>query len=105
MESKLTLTSLPTSDFAPVERVRVWPAHEGIRKVIYHPTGRIRFRETLEESVEWPNDAFTKRRIIDGDVFLTPPVTMSNYIEEYPAEQGEKSADDPAVKLEQRDNE
>jgi hypothetical protein len=83
----LTLSNLP--DAAPQDRVRVWPAHEGIRKHIIHPSGRIRFGGTMDESVEWPNDAFTKRRILDGDVFTTPPFTVSDYsstVELYPVE-------------------
>jgi len=35
--------------------------------------GGIRFRETLGEAVEWPNDAFTKRRIADGSVRTDGP--------------------------------
>lgn len=47
--------------------IRVWPASEAIRKLMKHPAG-IKFRETLDESVEWPLDTFTRRRIADGDV-------------------------------------
>jgi hypothetical protein len=54
-------------------RIRVWPANESVRKVIFHPAGKIRFAETLEESVEWPYDTFTRRRIADGDILLEGP--------------------------------
>lgn len=54
-------------------RIRVWPAREDVRMYIKHPAGRIAFRATLAESVEWPVDAFTLRRIKDGDVLLDAP--------------------------------
>ncbi len=47
--------------------VRVKPANEANRVNIRHPSG-IAFRAGVEDSVEWPNDAFTKRRIRDGSV-------------------------------------
>ncbi len=47
--------------------VRVKPANEANRVNIRHPSG-IAFRAGLNDSVEWPNDAFTKRRIRDGSV-------------------------------------
>lgn len=51
-----------------VERVRVVPANDLIRKhIAHHPTG-IKFPES--GSVEWPLDNFTKRRIADGDITI-----------------------------------
>ena len=32
-----------------------------------HPSG-VRFRDDINEAVEWPNDSFTARRIADGSV-------------------------------------
>jgi hypothetical protein len=48
-----------------VERVRVNPASDDIRRAIRHPSGP-RFPES--GSVEWPLDTFTKRRIAEGSV-------------------------------------
>lgn len=48
-----------------IERVRVNPANDDIRRAIAHPAG-IRFPES--GSVEWPLDSFTKRRLADGSV-------------------------------------
>jgi hypothetical protein len=57
--------------------IRVWPLNEDIRKYIFHPGGaggaRIYFKNSIEESVEWPFDAFTKRRIKSGKVLTSPP--------------------------------
>ncbi len=47
--------------------VRVKPATEANRIYVQHPTG-LKFRASVNDSVEWPNDAFTKRRIRDGSV-------------------------------------
>jgi hypothetical protein len=57
----------------PIQRIRVWPASEDIRKYIVHPLGHIKFRATLKDSVEWPFDQFTKRRLRKGDVLDHPP--------------------------------
>lgn len=48
-----------------VERVRVTPKDDNIRKFIRHPLG-IAFPES--GSVEWPLDSFTRRRLRDGSV-------------------------------------
>jgi hypothetical protein len=53
--------------------IRVWPASEDIRKYIKHPHRNIKFRATLNDSVEWPFDQFTKRRIKDGTVLTEAP--------------------------------
>lgn len=57
----------------PVPRIRVWPRTEDIRKYIKHPNGNIGFRATIYESVEWPLDAFTKRRLADR-----PPTVLDH---------------------------
>jgi len=49
-----------------VPRVRVLPRDENVRANIKHQPTLIGFPET--GSVEWPDDAFTRRRIADGDV-------------------------------------
>ena len=60
------------ADFDERRRVvRVLPRNEQIRKYIKHPATRVGF--PAEGSAEWPNDAFTKRRIIDGDVTVEAP--------------------------------
>jgi hypothetical protein len=51
-----------------VGRVRVLPRNDDVRKYIVHQPSLIAFPES--GSVEWPDDAFTRRRIADGDVTL-----------------------------------
>lgn len=58
----------------PVARVRVYPASDEIRKYIIHPLTRMRFTASMSESVEWPFDQFTKRRLKDGVVLLEPAI-------------------------------
>jgi hypothetical protein len=43
-----------------------------MREVLRHPKGG-RFRDTIDQSVEWPNDSFTTRRIADGSVRTDGP--------------------------------
>jgi hypothetical protein len=52
--------------------VKVWPRDENVRRLLKHPFG-MRFRETLNDGVEWPDDLFTKRRIKDGSVLTKAP--------------------------------
>lgn len=59
-----------------VGRIRVWPSSEDVRKYIKHPLGNIAFRATIMDSVEWPFDQFTKRRLQDGTVLDHPPGTV-----------------------------
>jgi hypothetical protein len=61
-----------------IGRIRVWPASENIRKYIKHPLGNIAFRATVLESVEWPFDQFTKRRIKDKTVYTQAPVDLQD---------------------------
>jgi hypothetical protein len=52
----------------PKPGIRVEPKNDDMRRVLYHPRGRIKFRS--EGSIEWPNDTFTHNRIRDGDVIV-----------------------------------
>lgn len=67
----------------PPKTVTVYAATEALRASLRHATGT-RFRETLDQGVEWPNDSFTARRIADGSVLTEPP------------KGGEPAAPDPA---------
>ena len=51
----------------PIERVRVTPADDDMRRVLKHPNG---FKFPPTGSVEWPLDQFTRRRIKDGSVSI-----------------------------------
>jgi hypothetical protein len=53
--------------------VKVWAANEAMREVLRHPSGLIRFRDKLDQPVEWPHDSFTARRIADGSVLTEAP--------------------------------
>lgn len=57
----------------PIGTIRVWPANDKIRKYIRHPLGDIKFRDRIDQSVEWPFDQFTKRRLKRGTVLDHPP--------------------------------
>jgi hypothetical protein len=46
--------------------MRVRPLKEHVRKFVRHPTAG-RFRPS-QDTADWPNDAFTQRRIRDGDI-------------------------------------
>ena len=46
--------------------MKVWPTSDLMRTQLKHPAGNIPFRE--EGPAEWPDDSFTHRRIMDGDV-------------------------------------
>jgi hypothetical protein len=50
----------------------VWAANEDIRRIMRHPTG-VRFQHDINQSVGWPEDAFTLRRLRDGSVLDHPP--------------------------------
>jgi hypothetical protein len=53
------------------KRVRVLPRDDIIRRDIVHPVNKIGF-PPQGGSIEWPLDAFTKRRLRDGDVTIEP---------------------------------
>jgi hypothetical protein len=65
--------------------VRVLPKNDDIRKYIRHPKTRVGW--LTEGSAEWPNDAFTKRRIADGDVTIERAAPQGEQ-----GEQGESKA-------------
>lgn len=52
--------------------VKVYPANDVIRQTLRHSSG-VRFREQLDQPVEWPNDSFTSRRIAEGAVRTDGP--------------------------------
>jgi hypothetical protein len=49
--------------------VKVFATSEVLRSAMRHPKG-VGFRDDIGQSVEWPNDNFTKRRLADGSVSL-----------------------------------
>jgi len=49
----------------------VWPKTDEIRKVLKHPHNNTGFRET--GPVDWPDDSYTHRRIMDGDITAEEP--------------------------------
>jgi len=44
----------------------VFPKNDDVRRVLYHPAAG-HFR--AEGPADWPDDAFTNRRIADGDIY------------------------------------
>lgn len=50
--------------------VRVKATTEEYRKYLRHGTTGQRFLPDINQSVEWPNDSFTRRRIKEGSVVL-----------------------------------
>jgi hypothetical protein len=52
--------------------VNVFAANEDVRETLRHGNGT-RFRDTIDQGVEWPNDSFTKRRIREGSVRTDGP--------------------------------
>ena len=48
--------------------MKVWPKNDEMRKILVHPSGNIAFHD--EGPVDWPDDSFTHRRVMDGDVTL-----------------------------------
>jgi len=52
---------------AAAQLIRVWPKDAKVRKVLRHPSAG-GFR--ADGPAQWPPDAFTMRRIRDGDVEL-----------------------------------
>lgn len=51
--------------------VKVWPTSDTIRKMIKHPAGNIAFHD--EGPIDWPDDSFTHRRKMDGDITMEDP--------------------------------
>jgi hypothetical protein len=46
--------------------MKVFPKNDDVRRVLYHPAAG-HFR--AEGPADWPDDAFTNRRIADGDIY------------------------------------
>jgi len=65
----------------PMKMIRVWASTEVLRKRVFHPSG-IRFQADINQSVAWPEDQFTLRRIADGTVLTHPPGEASQSSEE-----------------------
>jgi hypothetical protein len=61
--------------FNPRSVVRVIPK-ETLRRVLKHGVTKVGFLS--EGSAEWPNDQFTKRRILKGDVTLESPTAQAD---------------------------
>jgi hypothetical protein len=58
-------------DFNEAKRVvRVVPRTPEIRKYLKHPATRVGF--LTEGSSEWPNDQFTRRRLMEGVISIEP---------------------------------
>lgn len=49
--------------------MKVWPKNDDMRKILKH--GVIAF--PAEGPADWPDDTFTHRRIMDGDVTVEEP--------------------------------
>ena len=64
------MAKIPIKKAPPI--IKVWPRDEDIARVLRHPTG-VRFGQDVSEGVGWPADAFTYRRIRDGDVLEQAP--------------------------------
>lgn len=56
----------------PSPTIKVFAANEDMREFLRHPSGG-RFRDTLDQGVDWPNDSFTARRIAEGAVRTDGP--------------------------------
>jgi len=61
----------------PPTTVKVYAANESVRATMRHSSGT-RFKAELNQSVEWPNDSFTFRRIRDGSVRTEGPGTAQS---------------------------
>jgi hypothetical protein len=50
----------------------VYPRDDGVRRFLKHPaTGR--GFSNYPDATPWPDDQFTKRRIMEGSVLTSPP--------------------------------
>lgn len=56
--------------------MKVWPKSDEIRKVLTHPQGNIGFRE--QGPADWPDDSYTHRRIMDGDITVEDQTKVVN---------------------------
>lgn len=53
--------------------IKVFAANETMREVLRHGGNGMRFRDSIDQGVEWPNDSFTARRIKEGSVRTDGP--------------------------------
>lgn len=58
----------------PPKTLKVYAASEALRASLRHGNGT-RFRSSLSEAAEWPNDSFTARRIAEGSVLVDGPAS------------------------------
>lgn len=78
-EARQRRLKLITSGQGKATTIKVYPANDAMREVLRHPGRGIRFRDNLDQGVEWPNDSFTQRRIAEGSI-LTEPATSGEYV-------------------------
>lgn len=81
-EARQRRLKLITGNKGKASTIKVYAANDAMREVLRHPSGRggIRFREKLDQGVEWPNDSFTARRIAEGSVRTDGPGS-AEYVE------------------------
>ena len=60
----------------PLKEIGVWPRDEDVRRFLYHPLDRRRFPNYPDAS-PWPDDQFTKRRIVEGAILTEPPKALT----------------------------
>ena len=63
--------------------MKVFAKNDDVKRLITHPQGNIAFRE--DGSAEWPDDSFTHRRIMDGDVTTEEPKAVHEETRAAPA--------------------
>lgn len=81
---------------------KVWPKNDQMRKVLRHPSGNLAFH--AEGPIEWPDDAFTYRRLQDGDVTLEEPKKVDEHkTKEHKADE-QKTEEPKAVEPDQQDH-
>lgn len=61
----------------------VWPKNDEIRRVLKHPHNNTGFRE--KGPVDWPDDSYTHRRIMDRDVTAEEPKVIVDQATAAPA--------------------
>ena len=52
--------------------MKVWPTSDVMRKILRHPGGS-KMPFPSSGGLDWPDDQFTHRRIVDGDVTTVDP--------------------------------
>ncbi len=57
--------------------MKVWAKDETVRQSLVHPSGA-RFGPSLAEPAYWPDDKFTQRRLVDGDVLDSLPANRKS---------------------------